>query len=104
MLELPTPLLVQTGAVGVVLLIVIAILRGALVPRQVLDDARADCAARVAEATVREECWRQAYLTAEALAKELAEQQSEGLELARTSTALLRAAATGTAAARGDAA
>lgn len=78
-----------TGAAGLVALIVILVLRGALVPRSTLRDLRSDRDARIAE--LREECetWRAAYETSEAGRHLAQEQARELLELSRTATHVL---------------
>lgn len=80
---------VQGGAAGLVVLVVILILRGALVPRSVVRDLRADRDTRIAEIMHERDTWRAAYETSEA-GRHLAEAQAaELLELSRTATHLL---------------
>lgn len=81
----------QGGAAGLVVLIVILVLRGHLVPRSVLRDVRADRDLRIAEIMHERDTWRAAYETSEA-GRHLAEEQNrELLELSRTATHFLTA-------------
>ncbi|MBB4922292.1 hypothetical protein [Kitasatospora kifunensis] len=81
--------LLQGGAAGLVMLIVVLVLRGHLVPRTVLRDLRADRDLRIAEIMHERDTWRAAYETSE-MGRHLAEEQCrELLELSRTATHFL---------------
>jgi uncharacterized membrane protein YhiD involved in acid resistance len=86
----------QGGAAGLVVLIVVLILRGRLVPRSVLRDTRevyearlADKEARVKEITQERDTWRIAYETSAAGHHLTQRQVDELLELSRTAAHVL---------------
>lgn len=88
--------LLQGGAAGLVMLIVVLVLRGALVPRSTVRDVRADRDARLAdrdarikELTAERDTWRAAYETSEAGRHLSQSQTGELLELSRTAAHLL---------------
>lgn len=83
--------LIQGGAAGLVGLVVILILRGALVPRSVLQDVRADRDARCLELAAERDTWRAAHQEAEEARHVAQGQVGELLELSRTADHLLRA-------------
>lgn len=89
--------LLQGGAAGLVMLIVVLVLRGALVPRSTLRDVRADRDARLAdrdarikELIVERDTWRIAYENSEAGRHMSQAQTGELLELSRTAAHLLQ--------------
>lgn len=84
-------LVVQGSAVTILAGVVLAIIRGWLVPRKTLEDVRADRDARVAAAEAREEQWRQAYLTGQDTIRQLTQQHDELLEIGRTNSAVIQA-------------
>jgi uncharacterized protein (DUF3084 family) len=81
----------QGGAVALVTLVVLLILRGGLVPRSVLEDVRKDRDARVAEVIGERDTWRDAHRESEAARMEAQAQVGELLELSRTADHVLRA-------------
>lgn len=84
------PLLVPS-AYGLIALIVLAVLRGYLVPRRVLEDVRQDRDDRVAEARALADAWRQAYEFERDANGQLREHGQLSLDTARTATAVVRA-------------
>lgn len=84
------PLLVPS-AYGLISLIVLAVLRGYLVPRRILEDVRKDRDDRVAEAHALAEMWRSAYEYEREARGKLAEHSDLSIATARTATAALRA-------------
>lgn len=81
----------QGGAAALVTLVVLLILRGALVPRSVLEDVRKDRDSRVAEVLAERDTWRDAHRESEAARMESQAQVGELLELSRTADHVLRA-------------
>lgn len=78
------------GLLGVV---VLAVLRGYLVPRRILEDVRRDRDDRVAEARALAETWRIAYEFEREANGQLREHGQLSIETARTATAVVRAIA-----------
>ncbi|BFP50038.1 hypothetical protein KCMC57_64060 (plasmid) [Kitasatospora sp. CMC57] len=71
---------IQGGAVGLVALIVLMVLRGLLVPRRIYDDMREE-----------RDTWRAAHAASEEARHVAQDQAGELLELSRTAIPLLRA-------------
>lgn len=86
---IPGAVLIQGGAVGVLILVVLAIITGRLVPRRSVDDVRADRDARLAEARARGDEWRAAAQTQDARNDLLSEQVAQLLDATRTTNALI---------------
>lgn len=86
------PVLVPS-AYGLLGLIVLAVLRGDLVPRRILKDVRQDRDERVAEARALAEVWRSAYEFEREANGQLLEHGQLSIETARTATAMVRAVA-----------
>jgi hypothetical protein len=72
------------GAVALVGLIVLMVLRGQLVTRRQLDDVRADKDALIAAEREEKTTWREAHRVSEEARREAQDQAGELLELART--------------------
>ncbi|MGW4810566.1 hypothetical protein ACWEPB_02825 [Kitasatospora cineracea] len=72
--------MIQGGAVGLVALIVLMVLRGLLVPRRLYEDMREE-----------RDRWRAAHEVSEEARHEAQDQAGELLELSRTAIPLLRA-------------
>lgn len=73
-----------TGATGVLTLVVMLVLWGKLVPRQNMDDLRADKDKQI-------ETWREAYRQSEEAREIMRGQITELLQLARTTTHVIEA-------------
>jgi hypothetical protein len=86
---IPGTVIVQGGAVGVLVFVVLAILVGRLVPRKSLEDVRADRDARLAEAKIRGDEWRATALAQEERSDVQARQIDQLLEANRTTNALI---------------
>lgn len=80
---------VQGGAFGVLILVVLAIVTGRLVPRRSLEDVRADRDARLADEKARGDEWRAAAQAQDARNDVLTRQVEQLLETARTTNALI---------------
>lgn len=80
----------QGGAVAILALVVLFIIRGSLVPRSVLDDVRKDRDTRVAEILAERDTWRDAHRESERARVEAQSQVGELLELSRTADHVLR--------------
>ena len=76
---------------GIVALVAMAVLRGYLVPRRILEDAHEEA-----------ERWREAYETEREARQRLVEHSQAGLEAARTTAAVLRATLPAGGAVAGD--
>lgn len=74
------------GAITLVGITVLAILRGYLVPRQTLTDRIADKDARIAELVTERDTWRQAHAVSEEARREAQDQAAELLELSKVAT------------------
>ncbi|MGW2739137.1 hypothetical protein ACWC4D_33680 [Streptomyces sp. NPDC001288] len=81
----------QGGAIAILALAVLLILRGHLVPRSVLEDVRKDRDDRLAELSAERDKWRDAHKESEAARVEAQSQVGELLELSRTADYVLRA-------------
>lgn len=81
----------QGGAIALVTLIVLLILRGNLVPRSVVEDVRQDRNDRIQALVAERDAWRDAYRESEAARVESQAQVGELLELSRTADHVLRA-------------
>lgn len=86
---IPGGVILQGGAAGVLLIVVMAIVTGRLVPRRSLEDVRADRDARIAEEKARGDEWRAAAQTQDARNDVLTQQVGQLLEAARTTNALI---------------
>lgn len=95
-----TPWIVPGGAVGIAGSAVLAVIKGWLVPRRVLDDVRQDrdervdeankrADDRVGDANKRAEEWRSAFLAAEESRRQLSMQVETALESMTTVTRLV---------------
>lgn len=84
------PVLVPS-AYGLLSLVVLAVLRGYLVPRRILEDVRKDRDERVAEARALAEVWRQAWEIEREANGQLLGHGQLSIETARTATAVVRA-------------
>lgn len=82
---------VQGGAAAIVSIVVLLILRGALVPRSVLTDVRADRDARIAEIAAERDSWRAAHGASEENRHAERETNLMLMEYARTADHILRA-------------
>jgi hypothetical protein len=80
----------QGGAVAILAVVVLFIVRGSLVPRSVLEDVRKDRDARVAEILAERDTWRDAHRESERARVEAQSQVGELLELSRTADHVLR--------------
>jgi hypothetical protein len=89
LLGIPGSIIVQGGAVGVLLLVVLAIITGRLVPRSVVEDVRADRDSRLADEKHRGDEWRAAAQAQEARNDVQAAQIQQLLESARTTNSLI---------------
>lgn len=90
MLEgIPADLLLQGGAATILAMAVLAIIRGILVPRTLLDKLLTLHAERLAEASERADEWKQIATTAMAAGAEKDRQLETLLEVGRTTNALL---------------
>nr|WSZ21127.1 hypothetical protein OH837_49255 [Streptomyces canus] len=81
----------QGGAVAILALVVLFIVRGSLVPRSVLEDVRKDRDARIAEIRAERDTWIEAHRESETARKGAQAQVGELLELSRTAYHTLRA-------------
>lgn len=88
--DIPNSLVGNLSAVAILGATVLAILRGWLVPRKVLEEARADREARIADAQAQVADWKAAFQAAEQARQVLAGQVSELLELARATDDFIR--------------
>ncbi|MFD7794310.1 hypothetical protein [Streptomyces sp. NPDC059759] len=79
------------GAVALVGLIVLMVLRGQLVTRRQLDDLRADKDAQIAAEREEKATWREAHRVSEEARREAQDQAGELLEMSRTAGAFLTA-------------
>lgn len=79
--------LLEPSGWGIVSLIALAILRGYLVPRRVVEDLRKDRDERVAEFKGLAEMWRRAYELEHQSHARLIEHSDLSIETARTATA-----------------
>lgn len=86
---IPGAVLLQGGAAGVLVFVVLLILFGRLVSRRVLEDVRADRDARLAEEKRRGDEWRAAAQAQDARCDELVKQIAELAEVGRTNNALI---------------
>jgi hypothetical protein len=86
---IPGVFILQGGAVGVLLIVVLSIITGRLVPRRSLEDVRTDRDARIAEEKDRGDEWRAAAQTQDARNDVLTQQVAQLLEAARTTNALI---------------
>jgi uncharacterized protein with FMN-binding domain len=86
---IPGAVIIQGGAVGVLVFVVLAILVGRLVPRKSLEDVRADRDARLAREEKRGDEWRAAALAQEQRNDVQARQLDLLLEATRTTNALV---------------
>jgi hypothetical protein len=71
------PIIIQTGATGILVLVIISILRGWLVPRAVLVDRMKDKDDIIARQQIEIERWVAAHTTSEAGRAELKDQNSK---------------------------
>lgn len=94
---LPNTLLTNLSAAGILTLVVLGILRGWLVPRRVLEEARADREARLDDMRKQVDDWKAAFTASEQRATVLAGQVGELLELARATDEFIRSTAIRTA-------
>ncbi len=88
---LPNGVLTNLSAAGILAMTVLGILRGWLVPRKVLEEARADREARLSDMRAQVDDWKAAFQAADARATVLAGQVGELLELARATDEFVRA-------------
>ncbi|MFM9652748.1 hypothetical protein [Streptomyces galilaeus] len=72
------------GAVALVGLIVLLVLRGQLVPRRQIEDLRTDKDRQIDELRVERDTWRQAHIVSEEARREAQDQAGEMLEMSRT--------------------
>jgi len=72
------------GAVALVGLVVLLILRGQLVPRRHIEDLRTDKDRQIDELRTERDTWRQAHTVSEEARREAQEQSGEMLEMSRT--------------------
>ncbi|MFJ4617435.1 hypothetical protein [Streptomyces sp. NPDC088812] len=72
------------GAVALVGLVVLLILRGQLVPRRQLEDLRADKDRQIDDIRAERDTWRQAHTVSEEARHEAQDQAGELLEMSRT--------------------
>jgi hypothetical protein len=86
---IPCAALVQGGAAGVLIVVVLAIVTGRLVPRRSLDDVRTDRDARLAEEKARGDEWRAAAQIQDARNDLLSQQVGQLLDAARTTNSLI---------------
>lgn len=86
---IPGAVVVQGGAVAVLILAVIGILTGRLVPRRSLEDVRADRDARIAEERARGDEWRAAAQLQDQRNDVLAQQIAQLLDTSRTMNSVL---------------
>ncbi len=86
---IPGAVLVQGGAVSVLIAAVLAVMTGRIVPRRTLEDVRTDRDARLAEEKARGDEWRAAAQTQDARNDLLSQQVGQLLDAARTTNALI---------------
>jgi hypothetical protein len=86
---IPGAVVVQGGAVAVLILAVIGILTGRIVPRRSLEDVRLDRDERIAEERKRGDEWRAAAQAQDARNDLLSQQVSQLLDAARTTNSLI---------------
>lgn len=85
--------LLEPSGWGIVALIALAVLRGYLVPRRILEDVRKDRDDRVAEAHAIAEMWHAAYEYEREARGQLAQHSELSIATASAATAALRAVA-----------
>ena len=86
---IPGSVIVQGGAVAVLLIAVLGILTGRIVPVRTVDDLRKDRDARLAEERARGDEWRAAAQAQDARNDLLSQQVAQLLDTARTTNALI---------------
>ncbi len=88
--DIPNTVITNGGAAGILALAVLAVLRGWLVPRKVLEEAREDREARLVDMRQQVDDWKAAFQASEQRATVLAGQVGELLELARATDEFVR--------------
>ncbi len=88
--DIPNSLIANLSAVGILGATVLAILKGWLVPRKVVEEARADREARIADYQAQVADWKAAFKASEEARQVLAGQVGELLELARATDDFIR--------------
>lgn len=88
--DIPNSLVGQLSAAGLLAVVVLAIVRGWLVPRKVLEEARADRERQIEDAKAQCADWKAAFQAAEQARQVLAGQVDELLELARATDEFIR--------------
>jgi hypothetical protein len=83
--------LVQGGAVGVLVVVLMMVFTGRLVPRSVLEDVRRDRDARLAELAAERDSWKGAHAVSEEARHLDQDSVRELLEVARTTEHVMRA-------------
>lgn len=79
------------GAVALVGLIVLLVLRGQLVPRRQLEDLRADKDQQIEDLRKERDTWREAHTVSEEARRDALDQNDELLEMSRTAGAFMTA-------------
>lgn len=82
--------LVQTGATGILVVVVFMVLRGKLIPKSTADQHLAETNRQLEQAKQDRDMWKAAYFNETAANRQLTGQVSELMEVGRTAGHLIR--------------